>query len=67
MDNGIVKVMLSKPQGTVTEIEYGGIDNMLESLNLEAHRGYVNNCPQIPKKILIQLDFLLIKGEVLFI
>lgn len=40
MDNGIVKVTLSKPQGAVTEIEYGGIDNMMETLNLEAHRGY---------------------------
>ena len=64
LDNGIVKVTLSKSQGTVIEIEYGSIDNMLETLNLEAHRGYVHNCPQILKKVLFQLDFLLI--EVVF-
>ena len=53
LDNGIFKVTLSKPHGTVTEIEYdgteieyGGMDNMLETLNLEAHRGYVHHCPQ---------------------
>ena len=57
MDNGIVKVTLSKPQETVTEIEYGGIDNMLETLNLEARRGYVHHRPQIPKKYLISTVF----------
>lgn len=40
MDNGIVKVTLSKPKGIVTGIEYGGIDNLLEIINDEDNRGY---------------------------
>ncbi|XP_057821355.2 uncharacterized protein LOC131034027 [Cryptomeria japonica] len=40
LDNGIVKVTLSKPHGAVTEIEYGGISNLMETLNVESHRGY---------------------------
>ncbi|KAH9320068.1 hypothetical protein KI387_021837, partial [Taxus chinensis] len=40
MDNGIVKVTLSKPEGIVTGIEYGGLNNLLEILNKEDNRGY---------------------------
>ncbi|KAF7817056.1 putative rhamnogalacturonate lyase B [Senna tora] len=40
MDNGILKVTLSKPEGIVTGIEYSGIDNLLEVLNEESNRGY---------------------------
>ncbi|KAH9322214.1 hypothetical protein KI387_016853, partial [Taxus chinensis] len=40
LDNGIVKVTLSKPEGGVTDIQYGGISNLMETLNLESHRGY---------------------------
>ncbi|XP_057853177.1 probable rhamnogalacturonate lyase B isoform X2 [Cryptomeria japonica] len=40
LDNGIVMVTLSKPGGCVTDIQYGGIINLMETLNLESHRGY---------------------------
>jgi rhamnogalacturonan endolyase len=39
MDNGILKVTLSNPEGIVTGIEYNGIDNLLEVLNEESNRG----------------------------
>ncbi|KAL5705486.1 rhamnogalacturonan endolyase [Ranunculus cassubicifolius] len=40
MDNGLVQVTLSNPDGIVTGIRYGGIDNLLEIRNEEANRGY---------------------------
>lgn len=39
MDNGLVNVTLSSPQGMVTAIQYNGIDNLLEP-NRETNRGY---------------------------
>lgn len=41
MDNGIVQVTLSNPDGIVTGILYNGVDNLLEVLNKESNRGYV--------------------------
>uniref|UniRef100_A0A2P2INM9 rhamnogalacturonan endolyase n=2 Tax=Rhizophora mucronata TaxID=61149 RepID=A0A2P2INM9_RHIMU len=40
MDNSIVQITLSKPQGIVTGIQYNGVDNLLEVLNRETNRGY---------------------------
>ncbi|KAI4308656.1 hypothetical protein L6164_031711 [Bauhinia variegata] len=40
MDNGILKVTLSNPEGIVTGIEYNGINNLLEVSNDESNRGY---------------------------
>lgn len=41
MDNGVVQVTVSKPDGFVTGISYHGIDNLLEIRNEEYDRGYV--------------------------
>ncbi len=41
MDNGILQVTLSNPEGIVTGIKYNGIDNLLEVLNDESDRGYI--------------------------
>lgn len=41
MDNGILQVTLSKPDGNVTGIKYNSIDNVLEVDDKEAHRGYM--------------------------
>ncbi|XP_057974844.1 uncharacterized protein LOC131162413 [Malania oleifera] len=40
LDNGIVQVTLSNPEGIVTGIRYNGIENLLEVLNDENNRGY---------------------------
>ncbi|GAB4839483.1 hypothetical protein Ancab_029007 [Ancistrocladus abbreviatus] len=40
MDNGILQVTLSKPDGIVTRIQYNGIDNLLEERNEKDNRGY---------------------------
>ncbi|CAA3026480.1 probable rhamnogalacturonate lyase B [Olea europaea subsp. europaea] len=40
MDNGILGVTVSKPDGIVTGIRYNGIDNLLEVRNKESNRGY---------------------------
>ncbi|KAH9756096.1 rhamnogalacturonan endolyase [Citrus sinensis] len=40
MDNGILQVTLSNPQGHVTGIQYNGIENLLEVNNRESNRGY---------------------------
>ncbi|KAL5074050.1 hypothetical protein RYX36_013034 [Vicia faba] len=40
MDNGIVQVNISNPEGHVIGIQYNGIDNLLEVQNKESDRGY---------------------------
>ncbi|KAG5017080.1 hypothetical protein JHK85_023216 [Glycine max] len=39
MENGIIRVSLSKPEGTVLGISYNGIDNVLERRNKFNNRG----------------------------
>lgn len=53
IDNGLVQVTLSIPDGDVIGIRYNGIDNLLEGLNEENNRGYwdvVWNWPGEPIK-----------------
>lgn len=40
MDNGIVQVTLSTPDGDVVGLSYNGIPNILETKNEEQNRGY---------------------------
>ncbi|XP_022768502.1 rhamnogalacturonate lyase B-like isoform X2 [Durio zibethinus] len=40
IDNGILQLTLSNPEGIVTGIQYNNIDNLLEVLNEESNRGY---------------------------
>ncbi|KAI4389482.1 hypothetical protein MLD38_001704 [Melastoma candidum] len=40
LDNGLLQVMLSSPEGIITGIRYAGIDNLLEVPNDESNRGY---------------------------
>ncbi|CAI9092594.1 OLC1v1027878C1 [Oldenlandia corymbosa var. corymbosa] len=40
LENGLVKLTISKPQGLLTCIKYGGLDNLLDTKSSEASRGY---------------------------
>lgn len=40
IDNGIVKIALSKPAGLITSLGYKGVNNILEYRNKEERRGY---------------------------
>ncbi|KAM7515833.1 hypothetical protein LguiA_005416 [Lonicera macranthoides] len=52
VDNGLVKVTFSTPEGMVTGIQYNGIENILEGANKDDNRGYwdvVWSDPKNPK------------------
>lgn len=40
MDNGIFSITIACPEGTVTGIEYNGLDNILNDRNEKSDRGY---------------------------
>ncbi|XP_055816389.1 probable rhamnogalacturonate lyase B [Solanum dulcamara] len=40
MSNGILNITLSKPEGEVTGVSYGGVQNLLSTQNVETNRGY---------------------------
>ncbi|XP_056159728.1 probable rhamnogalacturonate lyase B [Syzygium oleosum] len=40
MDNGLVKLTILKPQGYLTGVKYGGMDNLLDIKSNESGRGY---------------------------
>ncbi|XP_074263661.1 uncharacterized protein LOC141586359 isoform X1 [Silene latifolia] len=40
IDNGILQMTISNPDGIVTKIVYNGIENLLEETNTEDNRGY---------------------------
>ncbi|KAK9670707.1 hypothetical protein RND81_13G219500 [Saponaria officinalis] len=40
MENGKVEVTLAAPEGLVTGIRYGGLDNLLDASNKDSNRGY---------------------------
>ncbi|KAG9440126.1 hypothetical protein H6P81_020291 [Aristolochia fimbriata] len=50
IDNGIVKLTLSRPDGMVTGISYKGLDNLLEVRNREINRGYWDIVWNVPKR-----------------
>lgn len=39
LDNGLLKVTISNPQGYVTGIKYAGMDNLLDVKSSESKRG----------------------------
>ncbi|WJZ95866.1 hypothetical protein VitviT2T_014605 [Vitis vinifera] len=40
LDNGLVKLTILRPQGFLTGIKYGGMDNLLDLKSSETNRGY---------------------------
>ena len=39
MDNGLVRITLSSPEGNVVALKYNAIDNLLEIRNPQYNRG----------------------------
>lgn len=39
VDNGIIKLILSKPEGRIINLEYNGIDNLLEFIKSSTNTG----------------------------
>ncbi|XP_042987173.1 rhamnogalacturonate lyase-like [Carya illinoinensis] len=62
LDNGILQVTLSNPEGIVTGIRYNDIDNLLEVLNDESNRGYWDLVWSSPQSIGTTGIFDVIKG-----
>ncbi|XP_047954367.1 probable rhamnogalacturonate lyase B [Salvia hispanica] len=59
LDNGILNVTLSTPEGMITRITYNGIENLLKQEYNENNRGYwdlVWSSPDHPKEIFDKLD-----------
>ncbi|XP_071711956.1 uncharacterized protein [Rutidosis leptorrhynchoides] len=59
VDNGIFSITFASPEGTVTGIEYNGIDNILSDRNEISDRGYWDvdwSDPQNPKDNLDKLN-----------
>lgn len=40
MENGILKLTMSQPDGALTGIQYGGMDNLLDTKLTQYQRGY---------------------------
>ncbi|KAF7809447.1 putative rhamnogalacturonate lyase B [Senna tora] len=59
MDNGIVSVSLSRPDGNVLQLSYNGISNVLEPRNHDDDRGYL---PISSSLFLFFFYFVLIRG-----
>ncbi|PWA88051.1 rhamnogalacturonate lyase family protein [Artemisia annua] len=59
VDNGIFSITIASPQGTVTGIEFNGIDNILNDHNGESDRGYWDVNWSDPKNPTDKLDKLI--------
>ncbi|KAJ8451743.1 hypothetical protein Cgig2_007226 [Carnegiea gigantea] len=40
LDNGILQITIANPEGYLTRIRYGGVENLLETRNQGSNRGY---------------------------
>lgn len=44
IDNGLLQLTLTNPEGYLTGVRYNGIDNILQKRNKESGRAYVVLC-----------------------